>query len=226
MVRIVAASSLHHAIETINTENYTAIKEKVYSIPGLSLNIHAKTPEKVVQNLIEKDFKDEKDLIVWHDVINKTICNHESNFSRALSVPTLIEVLKSYQNRIRALVYCQRDQTPDILTELQKTNILVLSIEKDLISLRKQKDSDNLQNLKALHQSPVLELKHMHTVLRYEDDLSQVIARSRPKRPSKRARKAIKNTLSAANQYTTPASRVVAVSGLNWPVDVQKELPP
>ena len=46
MVRILAARSLHHAIETINPENQTAIKEKVYSIPGLSLNIQAKSPKK------------------------------------------------------------------------------------------------------------------------------------------------------------------------------------
>ena len=96
-------------------------------------------------------------------------------------------------------MYSQRDRTPDIFTELQETNILVLNIAKDLISLRKQKYSDYLQSLKALHQSPDLELKHLNLVLKYENDLSQITARSRPKRPSKRARKAMKNTLSAAN---------------------------
>ena len=200
MVFILAASSLHHAIETITPENQNALKEKVYSIPGLSLNINAKNPKKVVQNLIEKDFKDEKELIIWHDVINNSICKHKSNFYRALSVIDLINVLKSYQHRIRALVYCQRNRTPDIFLQLKETNILVLNIEKDFISLRKQKDLDYLQNLKALHQSPDLELKHLHTILKYEDDLSQITARSRPKRPSKRARKAIKNTLSAATE--------------------------
>ena len=97
-------------------------------------------------------------------------------------------------------MYCQRNRTPDIFVQLKETNILVLNIEKDFISLRKQKDHDYLQNLKALHQSPDLELKHLNLVLKYEDDLSQITARSRPKRPSKRARKAIKNTLSAANE--------------------------
>ena len=46
MVFILAASSLHHAIETITPENQNALKEKVYSIPGLSLNINAKNPKK------------------------------------------------------------------------------------------------------------------------------------------------------------------------------------
>ena len=46
MARIFAASSLHHAIETINTDGQKALNEKVYSIPGLSLNIHAKNSKK------------------------------------------------------------------------------------------------------------------------------------------------------------------------------------
>ena len=200
MVRILAASSLHHAIETVDSEQQKAFNEKVYSIPGLSLNINAKNPQKIVQNLIEKDFKDENELIIWHDVINNSICKHKSNFYRALSVIDLVNVLKSYQHRIRALVYCQRNRTPDIFLQLKETTILVLNIEKDFISLRKQKDLDYLQNLKALHQSPDLELKHLNLVLKYEDDLSQITDRSHPKRPSKRARKAIKNTLSAANE--------------------------
>ena len=139
MVRILAASSLQHAIETVKPEDQKLVNEKVYSILGLSSNIHAKNPKKVVQNLIEKDFKDKKYLIIWHDVINNSVCRHKSNSYRALSVSDLVDVLKSYQNRIRALVYCQRDRTPDIFTELQETNILVLNIAKDLISLRKQK---------------------------------------------------------------------------------------
>ena len=200
MVRILAASSLHHAIETVDSEQQKAINEKVYTIPGLSLNINAKNPQKIVQNLIEKDFKDENELIIWHDVINNSICKHKSNFYRALSVIDLVNVLKSYQHRIRALMYCQRNRTPDIFLQLKETNILVLNIEKDFISLRKQKDHDYLQNLKALHESPDLELKQLNLVLKYEDDLSQITARSHPKRPSKRARKTIKNTLPAANE--------------------------
>ena len=143
--------------------------------------------------MIEKDLKDEKELNIWHDVINNSICKHKSNFYRALSVIDLVNVLKSYQNRIRALVYCQRNQTPDIFLQLKETNILVLNIEKDFTSLRKQKDPEYLQNLKALHQSPDLELKHLSLILKHENDLHQITARSHPKRPSKRARKAMKN---------------------------------
>ena len=109
-------------------------------------------------------------------------------------------MLKSYQNRISTLVYCQRNRTPDIFWQLKETNIPVFNIEKGFISLRKQKDLKYLQNLKALHQSPDIEVKHLNPVLKYEEDLSQTTVRCRPKRHAKRARKAIKNTLSAANE--------------------------
>ena len=42
MVRILAASSLHHAIETINPKDQKVLKENVYAILDLSLNINAK----------------------------------------------------------------------------------------------------------------------------------------------------------------------------------------
>ena len=55
MVFILGASSLHHALETLSTEETAFLKEKIYTIPGLSLNCHAKNPQKIVQNLLLQD---------------------------------------------------------------------------------------------------------------------------------------------------------------------------
>ena len=46
MVFIVAASSVDHALETLNPENRKNYNERVYSLPGLSLNVNTKKPEK------------------------------------------------------------------------------------------------------------------------------------------------------------------------------------
>ena len=46
MVFILAASSLDHALETLTPEKRNHYKEKVFSIPGLSLNPHTKNPKK------------------------------------------------------------------------------------------------------------------------------------------------------------------------------------
>ena len=54
MVFILGARSLHHALETLPTEKNSFLKEKIYTIPGLSLNNQAKNTQKIVQNLLLK----------------------------------------------------------------------------------------------------------------------------------------------------------------------------
>ena len=63
MVLILAASFLHHALETLSPDKKEPIQSKVFSIPCLSLNIKTKNPKKIVQNLLVKDLKGKKTLL-------------------------------------------------------------------------------------------------------------------------------------------------------------------
>ena len=196
MVFIIAASSLHHALETLPPEKKEQYKNKIFSVPGLSLNKNTKNPNKIVQNLLSKDLKDVNNLVIWHDVLNNSISRHDSNNFRALSVTELIDTLKSIQDKLSALVYCHRHRTPFIFEELKslesEPNFKVFNIVKDFISVKKQKDPELLKKFKALHQSPELELKNLNLILRKESELSSITDKSRPKRASKRARNALK----------------------------------
>ena len=152
--------------------------------------------------MLSKDFSDKTDIVIWHDVLNNGISKHESNNFRPLTVSQLLDILKTFENKLRALVYCHRFRTPNILLNLKEiektTNIKVFSVVDDFISTRKQKDPDFLKKLKALHQSPEIELKHIDFLLRKESELNSITDKSRPKRPSKRARKAIQKAAAAA----------------------------
>ena len=44
--------------------------------------------------------------------MNNSIYRHDSNNFQALNVPQLIDVLKGLQDKLSALVYCQRFRTP------------------------------------------------------------------------------------------------------------------
>ena len=202
MVFIIAASSLDHALETLTPEKREQYKEKIFSIRGLSLNPHTKNPKKIVQNLFSKDLKDKNNVVIWHDVINNSISRHDSNNFNALSVPDLIDVLISLQDKLSSLVYCHRFRTPyifDALNVLETDyNIKVFNVGKDFISSKKQKNPELLKKFRALHQSPELELKNLDLLLRKENELSSIKDKSRPKRPSKRARNASKKALLAS----------------------------
>ena len=120
MVFIVAASSVDNALETLTPDNRKSYKEKIYSVPGLSLNVNTKNPKEIVQNLLSKELSDKTDIVIWHDVLNNSISKHESNNFRPLTVPQLLEVLKVFENKLRALVYCHRFRTPNFLPNLKK----------------------------------------------------------------------------------------------------------
>ena len=188
--------SCQFALETLTPEKREQYKEKIFSIPGLSLNKNTKNPRKIVQNLLSKDLKEKNNIVIWHDVLSNSISRHESNHFQALTVSQLIDGLKGLQNKLSALVYCQRHRTPNIFEDLNvlKTdhNIEVFSIVEDFISSKKQKNPELLKKYKALHQSPELELKSLDFILRKENQLSAITDKSRPKRPSKRARNAAK----------------------------------
>ena len=93
-------------------------------------------------------------------------------------------------------MYCHRYRTPDIFEELKvlevDLHVKVFNIVKDFISPKKQKNAELLKTFKALHQNPELELKNLDFLLRKENNLSVITEKSRPKRPSKRVRNAIK----------------------------------
>ena len=124
---ILAASSVDPGIDVLSSEQQSEYRDKVYAILGLSLNPYAQKPRKNVQSLLSKDLKE---IVVWHDVLNISICRHKNNTYRPLSLPDLIKVLKTLQDKLSALVYCQRDGTPDIfnsLKELAKANLFKYS---------------------------------------------------------------------------------------------------
>ena len=70
----------------------------------------------------------------------------------------------------------------------------MFNILKDSISVRRQNNPDLLHPLKALHQSPEIELKNIDIIWRKESDLSSITAKSRPEWTSKRARNAQQTT--------------------------------
>ena len=128
-------------------------------------------------------------------MISNSSSPHDGNNFMDLSVPDLIDVLKSLQNKLRSLVYCHRFRPPYIFDALDvlKTdhNIKLFSVVEDFISSKKQKNPESLKKFKALHQSPELEVKSLNLdlLLRKENELSSIKDKSRPKRrPSERAK--------------------------------------
>ena len=64
MVFILAASSLHHALEILTTGEMCSLKAQFYSISGLSLNTNTETSWTPVENLLYVDLKDKNNVSI------------------------------------------------------------------------------------------------------------------------------------------------------------------
>ena len=73
-----------------------------------------------------------------------------------------------------------------------KQSVTVFHVGKKFVCSRKQKDQDFMEQFRALHQSPELELNDLQFLLRSDRDPGKYC----PKRLSRRVPKALKNASS------------------------------
>ena len=199
MFHIVAASSLFHSINTLNTGEEKQNESLVTAIPGLSLNNNLLNQGKNLRRLLEDSPLKEKKVVVWHDVVNNNISSHRTNNYRPAGVEELTNYLKSKKQQILAIVYCRREGTPDLLSQLLGTGVLIIPATKRLLSKSKQNDPEQLKEYLKLHQSADLELISLRLVVAHKERLSELIGKIRGKqqRPSQTRRKAKAEEVSA-----------------------------
>ena len=193
---IVAASSLYHSLEQLSNPEKEQFLPKILAIPGLSLNPNTTNPQKNLASLLCKaSLAEKRQVVVWHDIINNSINSQRTNNFRACTAEELTEILKTLTN-ISAIVYCQRNGTPDIRNQLISSGILVIPITKCLI-LKKKRRTELVNENQALHQDVQLVLKSLRIVFEHQDNLPAVLSklRSNTKKKSQSRRKAEKRRL-------------------------------
>ena len=191
MLHILAASSLHHTVNGLPFSSKKQFLGKITSVPGFSFNRKSKNWFKNARNLLKKGhLSKRKDLVVWHDLINNTISRHMSNNYQPCSVPELTSFLRTNKDRFSAIVYCRRIGTEDIFQELLKSEVLVLSVTKRLMSKPKWKTQPGKYS--QLHQEAGLEIGTLDTV-RHQYNLRGLLKKGKGKNWGKRQRKAEAN---------------------------------
>lgn len=185
---ILAASSLKWALLTRSEADQESYKYNTLAISGLSFTPHARYQHKTVQYCLlhERKLNNVNDIVIWHDVINNSLSKHKNNNKNPLTIDQLVPILREYRHRIRAIVYCQRENTPYVFSELKTTGILIINILTVIVSPSKAK-ADKAEYF-VVHQKPAFELKTFDTVRANSDNLEHLVNKTSRKRPSKRQR--------------------------------------
>ena len=116
MVFIIAASSLYPSVNTLPLTLQKRLDDTFKAVPGLSFNLNANNRQKTVQYLLSNSPKCmiEKKFIIWHDVKSNSLSKHRSNNDNPLTPESLIKILEEYKNKISAIIYVHRQNTPNI----------------------------------------------------------------------------------------------------------------
>ena len=191
-IRVLGASSVQHALESLDRITCTLSFTQATGISGLSFNPAAKNPHKLIQNPIGRGACRDNKLIIWHDAINNSVSKHRSNNNNPLSPQQLCDILVEYSDCLLAIVYARRRGTPNLLSDLlavaKRTGIFVIEAKK-LLSPRKQRDPTYQQELSQLHWHEPLELQLIRTALSHAHNLKkQVDTHRRPKSKNKNKR--------------------------------------
>ena len=131
-------------------------------------------------------------MVVGLDVASNTISSHRKNNYRPAGVEELTTYFKLKKQQILAIVYCRREGTLDLFSQLLGTGVLINPATKRLLSKNKQNDPEQLNEYLKLHQSAELELKSLRLVVAHKERLSELIGniRGKQQRPSQTSRKA------------------------------------
>ena len=153
MAMIVAASSIYHSLKSLELEERRETQQKVYAVPGLSLNPNTLNRGKNVRVLLEQQPLASKQIIFWHDLLNNSISSHRTNNYTPCPLDDLLAYLQLKRRQLSAIVYCRRTGTPNFFENLRRTEIIVLKKTGNLISRSKRQNPAVLREYLQLHQS-------------------------------------------------------------------------
>ena len=151
MIYLVGASSLRNTFEGTPYDQKRQLLGHNYFKSGLSFNNRNPDKTKVLQHLLDNGggLASRRNILIWHDVINNTLTPHRE--ISACPVSELVEILNKYKSRIAAIVYIKRFGSPDALTQLRTTGIIVIDAFRQLISHRNRKNHSLVSDLQRLH---------------------------------------------------------------------------
>ena len=181
-MHIFGASSIATAIQSL-TGGVFRRRQHLTAIPGLHLNhLSAKFPHKTLQFQLHhiKHLQQTANqppsrlkVIIWQDFINNSLTPHSSKHHKPLSPQALVHALSALPCDVVAIVYCQRNSSPDVF-HLLRQSFLVLHPVKHLLSHRKQNNPSIVQQYRLLHLDIKIELHIFFLLSRHLQNLTSL----------------------------------------------------
>ena len=139
----------------------------------------------------------------------KALASHRTNYYHELALPDLATLLKRFQERLKAIVYCPRNNAPNVFDFRKRTGIVTLLVISVFVSKSKQKDKNLIKEYYQLHQKRDLDLNLITLVLTPQSSLRRLHKKTHHSKLNKRRRRAKKNEKLAAEAAAASLSNYV-----------------
>ena len=183
-MKVIGASSLSGALTHLKKDSrrhWETLSEQVDFTGVISgLNCHWNAPVKAKSAYSHLLNSPNEKFIIWHDAFNNSLSPHKNNNYQAYTGTELVKYLLPFLDRITCILYCHRSGTPDIWEELSNSKLPVVGVVRDIISRPNEHNVELREELKALHQSPQIELKTLSIVLKHEGNAQAIRRKKRP----------------------------------------------
>ena len=140
---VVAESSLHHSLKTVDKKDRVIMDELVCSSTGQ--NFHRNTSN-CVYDYLSSPSHEILQIVLWHDLLNNTMISHSRKKNVPQTVEQLASTIKILQNPY-CVVTSQRERERSRLifnTPLQSVNYYIIEVTKHIISGSEQTDEATL----------------------------------------------------------------------------------
>ena len=117
---IVGANSLFGSLKALKPKAKARLTiDTTAIIPGLHIDEKTPNPRKSAFFYFNSEkYKDEK-FVIWHDAVNNSLSPHRNNYYQPFkNGRQVVKHLKPHLSRIQAIVYRQRQGTPNIYSDL------------------------------------------------------------------------------------------------------------
>ena len=168
MLHLVGASSLYNSIKNLAPVDFI-YTGTTHATPSLRLNNRASADYNAFRHLNLPETRN-KQIVLWHDLINNSITPHWTNNNLPLTANQLATELRRIPN-LHSIIYCHRSGAPDnfqfLLDHLRDLNIIIIDIPKHILSNSEQFDQKLVGSYKRLHQSQDQELRTLAVISYY-----------------------------------------------------------
>ena len=112
-------------------------------------------------------------------MIIKSLIAHANNNKCPISLEKILQIIKSYDNRVRAIIYCHWHGTSNVYNRVKDLPFVIVDINNDILPRRKARDKQIVKNTNLSISNPNSNIDYFPLYWNISTILTEIISKKR-----------------------------------------------